>query len=54
MKVYVVMGNDYPDAVFDSEQAAKSFCEAKKAKNATGERPIYWRYFEFEMNRESA
>ena len=48
-KVYVVMGNDYPDAVFLDEKKAKEYCAVKKAKNKPGERIVYWRYYEFEV-----
>ncbi len=48
-KVYVVMGNDYPNAVFRDENKAKKYCAAKKAKNMPGERIIYWRHYEFEV-----
>lgn len=54
MKVWVIMGNDYPDAVFDSENAAKSYVETKQAAERVGlrryETPrIYWRNYEFEL-----
>lgn len=53
MQVYVVMGNDFPDAVFDSEAAAEAYCEARRGSGQattwnTAAR-IYWRVYEFEL-----
>ena len=70
MKVYVVMGNDYPECVFESEAAAEAFVESKinqqreikdqyKKKQLSplalpaGAR-IYWRWYEFELQKERA
>lgn len=52
MKVFVVMGNDFPDAVFDSEQTATAYCDAKrKEPKVIGFGPrIYWCLYEFELN----
>lgn len=44
--VYVVMGNDYPDAVFTTEVAASAYCSDKKAQ--TGRR-VHWRYYAFRL-----
>jgi hypothetical protein len=57
MKVFVIMGNDYPVAVFKDETAAEMFCEKKKAERERltrdGFEPrIYWRYYEFNLNEE--
>lgn len=54
MKVYVVMGNDYPDCVFANEAAADSYItEKKKADPSFGVKyaapRIYWRSYEFEL-----
>lgn len=49
MKVYVVMGNDFPDCVFSTEAAAEAYCESKKAERREGYRRIYWRVYEFEV-----
>lgn len=58
MKVYVVMGNDFPECVFDNEASAKAFCdratdENKKAIAASSgivsHSRIHWRYYEFEL-----
>lgn len=47
MQVFVVMGNDYPDAVFNTEKAANDYCARRKAENKPNERVIYWRAYEF-------
>lgn len=54
MKVHVVMGNDFPAAVFKSDSGAKKFCEDRKkedVKNLTilKRRGIHWRTYEFEL-----
>lgn len=51
MNVYVVMGNDYPDSVFDSEQAAERYCEEKRRAHKRGEPRIYWRTYEFKVRQ---
>jgi hypothetical protein len=55
MKVYVIMGNDYPGAVFDNEAAADRFIALKKAENDKNMSQgmggkIYWRKYEFKLN----
>lgn len=57
MQVWVVMGNDYPDAVFDNEQAAVNYCATKKALNEDHQRRygggwIHWRANEFTLRSE--
>lgn len=49
MKVYVIMGNDYPDAVVSSQQLADEYIEARKVVDkALNIGPkIYWRSYEF-------
>ncbi len=49
MKVYVVMGNDYPDRVYEIRRDAEEFCLEQNAKNEKGKRPIYWCVYEFEL-----
>lgn len=55
MKVYVIMGNDYPAAVYDNEQSAKDRCDCEAAKNDVRVRDgcgkIYWRVYEFEVEK---
>lgn len=53
MQVYVVMGNDFPDAVFDSEAAAEAYCEIQRMadKRAAAAATVYWRVYEFELQR---
>lgn len=46
-KVFVVMGNDYPDAVFSEEAAAEAFCKMRRA--VPGSR-INWRVYDFELD----
>lgn len=53
MRVWVIMGNDYPDAVFDNEAAANTFIEINKAQDKIrfdgAYTRIYWRAYTFEM-----
>lgn len=57
MKVYVIMGNDFPECVFDTEEKAEAFCtERKKLDEAERKTPgygrrIYWRVYEFEVQK---
>ena len=48
MKVYVVMSNDFPAAVFSTKRAAEDYCAAQRAKELQ-ERPIYWRVYTFDL-----
>ena len=54
-KVYVVMGNDNPDSVFSNEALADAYVANRKAEdNPSGDgmyRRIYWRAYEFELDR---
>ncbi|TDR34709.1 hypothetical protein [Aquamicrobium defluvii] len=56
MKVFVVMGNDFPAAVFTTEQAAQLCCEEESAKNEKRKRDgygaIYWRVYSFDLQGE--
>jgi hypothetical protein len=52
MKVWVIMGNDYPDAVRLTKRAADRYVERMKAENrkslyAGSGGKIYWRHYEF-------
>ena len=55
MKVWVVMGNDYPDSVFWTEEAANRYCEERRNepgnKREYGGYRIYWRAYGFEVSR---
>jgi len=55
MKVWVIMGNDYPDSVFASEAAAEKYVNERKAEdNPTKDglcRRIYWRAYEYEVRQ---
>ena len=53
MVVYVVMGNDYPSAVFTSEVEAEAYCYRKREERSDGTiTRIYWRVYEFTMDAE--
>lgn len=54
--VYVIMGNDFPNAVFSTEAAAKKYCvdrlaadkaEAVKENRWYGTPRIYWREYAY-------
>jgi hypothetical protein len=50
-KVYVVMGNDFPDAVFDNEVDAIihiNICKAQCPRRHMAPR-IYWRVYDFPL-----
>lgn len=53
MKVWVVMRNDYPNAVFATSKAADAYCALKKeeptSNHASGGIRIYWRIYKFEV-----
>ncbi len=51
MKVWVVMGNDFPDSVWSSEHAAESYCIEKKAERRDVGPRIHWRVYEFEVKK---
>lgn len=53
MKVWVIMGNDYPDAVRLTEVSANKYIEQKKKQELSEQcagykAHIYWRAYEFE------
>jgi hypothetical protein len=50
--VYVVVGNDYPDSVWATRDAALRYIQELKSTNRMPSsvgpnRPIYWREYEF-------
>lgn len=62
--VFVVMGNDYPDAVFEEEYDAQYFCASKENEDRDNYKSehghkgpgfaryvprIYWRYYDFKV-----
>ena len=53
MKVYVIMGNDYPDAVFRRKDEAEAYVEKKKKEDEIQQRQghgrIYWRVYDFDL-----
>lgn len=56
--VYVIMGNDFPDAVFSTRELADDFIRRKTAeenkacKAGSGLRRIYWRSYQFTLDQE--
>ncbi len=62
MKVYVIMGNDYPDGVMTDKSTAEELCELrmdaqKRRKGIKGDPcergpRIYWRTYEYELDGE--
>jgi hypothetical protein len=56
MKVFVIMGNDFPECVFRDEFAANQFVERKKREEndtVLGYRTVYWKVYPFDL-KESA
>jgi len=52
--VYVVMGNDFPEAVFSSDADAQAFCEKIRdvpPAHKFGPR-IHWRVYNFVLDHE--
>lgn len=54
MKVWVIMGNDFPAAVRLTKRGADAYVERMKAKNFVDMKTqqsgrIYWRHYEFEI-----
>jgi hypothetical protein len=53
MKVYVIMGNDYPDAVFRRKDEAEAYVTLKKKEDEDNQRQghgkIYWRVYDFDL-----
>ena len=49
MRVFVLMGNDYPGAVFADETAANQACKERAAEDDVPGRRIYWRLYPFEL-----
>lgn len=48
MRVYVVMGNDFPDAVFSSESEADAYCARQRTENPKSR--VYWRSYDFVLD----
>lgn len=53
MIIHVVMGNDFPDAVFSSETLAEEYCERRRVDDRREGRRIYWRVNSFEVDAET-
>jgi hypothetical protein len=58
MKVFVLMGNDFPEKVFNDETDANSYCEALQADPSNqrkyGGRVVYWRIYPFDLVERSS
>jgi hypothetical protein len=56
MQVYVVMGNDFPDAVFSTQDAADDYVARRKLEdNPSGDgwfRRVHWRHYNFELDQK--
>lgn len=50
-EVHVVMGNDFPAAVFEKKEDAEAFCVAKRAESEPGYTRIHWRVYNFPILR---
>lgn len=50
-EVAVVMGNDFPDAVFEKREDAEAYCDARRAENVPGYTCIHWRVYNFPLLR---
>ena len=50
--VYVVMGNDYPDSVWATKDAALRYIQEQKGTVGPSRRLIYWREYEFTVREE--
>ena len=48
MKVFVIMGNDYPEKVFKHKKDADAFVKANM-KAQQGSIRIYWRAYEYDL-----
>lgn len=52
MRVWVVMGNDFPHSAHKTEEGAQGEIEKKKAERGHSSYPpprIYWRAYEFDL-----
>jgi hypothetical protein len=52
VKVFVVMGNDYPDAVFSTLELAEAYCEKQRRQQREASRPVYWRPYPFVVDND--
>lgn len=53
-KIYVVMGNDYPSAVFSKKKRAEKYCDRMRENNKLDGQRIFWRVYEFEVDKSDA
>lgn len=50
MRVYVIMTNDFPEAVYSDKATAEAICKKQNSiKPEPGFRKVYWRVYEFEL-----
>lgn len=58
MKIYVIMGNDFPHSVFSDKAIAEAWCmknneiEKQKKSQDVMHRRISWRSYEFTLDAE--
>lgn len=50
-RVFVVMGNDYPDAVFAKWVDASTYCDQQNQKPIEDARKIHWRVYSFDLQQ---
>jgi hypothetical protein len=55
MRVYVVMGNNFPDAVFAKLADANAYCEVRRKEHLLSvlKVELYWRPYQFDVIEES-
>jgi hypothetical protein len=56
MRVFVIMGNDFPAGVMQAREDAEKLCAEKNTADAiAADRDrrgrIYWRYYPFKLNK---
>lgn len=57
--VFVVMSNDFPDAVFSDEPKAEAYCKKRMDFQREGLKPyetprIYYRVYDFEVDKDGS
>jgi hypothetical protein len=52
VKVFVVMGNDYPDAVFSTLELAETYCKKKRDQHRMNSRPVNWQPYPFVVDND--
>lgn len=49
-KVFIVMGNDFPDAVFSTKAAAENYCTERRKAKLRGTPTIHWCVYEYVLD----